>query len=450
MVHGPRAGSGREGCGSPAKDEAAGAPAPKPSLAEDSKHGRKEVKAVVFHGVGDIRLDDVPEPKIQDPQDAIVRITTSAICGTDLHMVRGTMGGMKSGTVLGHEGVGVIEEMGPEVRKFNIGDRVIVPSTIACGYCSYCRAGYFSQCDNANPNGAAAGTAFYGGPAMTGPFHGMQAEKVRVPFASTNLVKIPDNVSDDQAIFLSDIFPTGWFGAEMAEIAPGDTVAVFGCGPVGQFAIASAIHLGAARLFAIDTIPSRLEMARAQGAEVIDFNAEDPVEVIKKMTGGIGVDRAIDAVGVDAMAPSKGPAARKAKKQKEAFQKEMQQVAPKTNPHEGHWAPGGAPSQALQWAVEALDKAGTLSIIGVYPPEFQFFPLGMAMNKNLTVNMGNCNHRRYIPLLLDLVQSGTMDPMKIMTQQESLGSAIEAYEAFDQRRPGWIKVVLEPEMAGSR
>src|SRR6185312_8866164 len=198
------------------------------------------MKAVVFHGVGDIRLDNVPEPRMLAENDAIVRLTASAICGTDLHLVRGTIPGMVPGTILGHEGVGIVEEVGLGVRNFNPGDRVVIPSTIGCGACSYCRAGYFAQCDQANPNGPAAGTAFFGGPKESGPFHGLQAEFARIPFANVGLVKLPGAVTDEQAILLSDIFPTGYFGADLAEIKAGDTVAVFGCGPVGQFAIASA------------------------------------------------------------------------------------------------------------------------------------------------------------------------------------------------------------------
>src|SRR4051812_47628564 len=224
------------------------------------------MKAIVFHGVGDVRLDSVKEPKLRESTDALVRLTASAICGTDLHLIRGTFPGMKPGMILGHEGVGIIEELGSDVRNFSVGDRVVIPSTIACGNCSYCRAGYYAQCDQANPLGPRQGTAFFGGPELAGGFPGMQAERVRVPFANIGLVKLPDEVTDDQAILLSDIFPTAYFGAELAEIDDGDTVAVFGCGPVGQFAIASAKLLGAGRIFAIDREASRLEMARAQGA----------------------------------------------------------------------------------------------------------------------------------------------------------------------------------------
>ena len=258
------------------------------------------MKAVVFHDVGDIRLEEVADPVLHEPTDAIIRLTASAICGTDLHFVRGSISGMRKGTILGHEGVGVVETLGTDVRNLKVGDLVIVASTIACGNCAYCRAGYYAQCDAANPQGPQAGTAFFGGPEASGSFDGLQAEKARIPHANIGLIKIPDAITDDQAILLSDVFPTGYFGAEMAEITPGDTVAVFGCGPVGQFAIASALLLGAARVFAIDHLPDRLDMARCQGAEVINFDIEDPVATLQRLTGGIGVDRAIDAVGVDA------------------------------------------------------------------------------------------------------------------------------------------------------
>lgn len=400
------------------------------------------MKAVVFHDIGDIRLDDVPEPKIEQPQDAIVRITTSAICGTDLHFVRGTFSGMKAGTILGHEAVGIVEQLGSNVRNLSVGDRVVIPSTIACGYCSYCRAGYYAQCDNANPGGPTAGTAFYGGPEATGPFNGLQAEKARIPFANVNLVKLPDEVTDDQAILLSDIFPTGYFGADMANIKHGHTVAVFGCGPVGQFAIASARLMGASRVLAVDHVPDRLDMARRQGAEVINFDEEDPVKTIMELTGGIGVDCAIDAVGVDAQCPHHGPAAAEAAERKEQFQQEVEKVAPVQHPDGDNWVPGDAPSQVLQWAVQALAKAGTLSIIGVYPPAGESFPIGAAMNKNLTIRMGNCNHRKYVPDLVELVRTGAIDPTAIVTKREEMDSVIDAYKEFDLRRPGWLKVEL--------
>ena len=400
------------------------------------------MKAVVFHGIGDIRLDDVPEPTIQDPNDAIVRLTSSAICGTDLHMIRGTFTGMKEGRILGHEGVGVVEAVGDDVRNLNIGDRVVIPSTVGCGYCSYCRAGYYAQCDNANPNGKRAGTTFFGGPEAAGGLDGMQAEKVRVPFANVGLVKLPDNVADEQAILISDIFPTGYFGADIADIESGDTVAVFGCGPVGQFAILSAKLLGAGRVIAVDRHQDRLEMAKAQGAEIVNFDKEDPVETIVRLTGGAGVDRVIDAVGVDAQHADHGPAAPDAQAEQQ-FESEVEQVAPKQNQDGDNWVPGDAPAQALEWAVQAVAKAGTVSIIGVYPPTMETFPIGQAMNKNLTLKMGNCNHRKYIPMLVDMVAAGVVDPVKVLTQMEPMQDAISAYKTFDEREPGWIKVELE-------
>lgn len=402
------------------------------------------MKAVVFHAIGDIRLDDVPEPEIQQPTDAIVRLTASAICGTDLHFIRGAFAGVEPGTILGHEGVGVVEQVGEDVRNLAPGDRVVIPSTIACGVCSYCRAGYYAQCDTANPGGKRAGTAFFGGPKAAGGFHGLQAEKARIPFAHVGLVKLPDEVSDDQALLLSDIFPTGWYGAELAHIHEGHTVAVFGAGPVGQFVIASARLMGAGRIICIDHKPDRLEMARRQGAETINFDVEDPVEALLRLTGGIGVDRAIDAVGVDAEHAHAGPAADQAKQQTDAHQAEVEAVAPERHPDGDLWQPGDAPSQALDWAVEALAKAGTLAIVGVYPPKMRSFPLGKAMNKNLTLRMGNCNHRKYIPHLLELVRTGAIDPAKLLTNLEPMENAIAAYESFDRRAPGWLKVELVP------
>ncbi|WP_062389645.1 zinc-dependent alcohol dehydrogenase [Pseudomonas abietaniphila] len=380
------------------------------------------MKAVVFHGVGDIRLDDVPEPTIQQPTDAIVRITSSAICGTDLHFIRGSAPDMEPGTILGHEGVGVVEALGADVRNLEVGDRVLIPSTIACGNCAYCRAGYFAQCDVANPNGKKAGTSFFGGPKATGPFHGLQAEKARIPYANIGLIKLPEAITDNQAIAMSDIFPTAWFGAEMAGIKDGDTVAVFGCGPVGLFAIISAKLMGAGRVFAIDGLNDRLARARHLGAECINFEEEDPVEAINRLTDDIGVDRAIDAVGIDANHCHGG------------------------HPH-GHeqWQPGDAPSQALEWAVEGLAKAGTLSIIGVYPAGFDSFPIGAAMNKNIRMNMGNCHHRKYIPKLIELTLAGKVDPAKVLTQCEPLTDAISAFAAFDLHEAGWIKVKLKPD-----
>ncbi|AWB93479.1 zinc-dependent alcohol dehydrogenase [Aeromicrobium chenweiae] len=402
------------------------------------------MKAVVWHGVGDIRVDEVPDPVISQSTDAIIEITTSALCGTDLHFVRGTMSGMVEGTILGHEAVGVVREVGDDVRNLRPGDRVVVPSTIGCGYCSYCRAGYYAQCDNANPNGKDAGTCFFGGPQATGPVDGLQAELARVPFANVGPVWLPDEITDEQAIMISDIYPTAWFGARLAQVGPGDTVLVLGAGPVGLFAITSAFQQGAGRVLCIDGVMSRLEQARGRGAEIINFNAEDPLAVVKDLTGGIGVDRVIDAVGVDAQRPKEGPAAAAAAEQAETFEQERNQVAPEQNPDGDTWVAGDSPSQAARWAVDAVAKAGTIGIIGVYPPQMTAYPIGTAMNKNLTINMGNCNHRRYIPHLIDLVRRGSIDPATVLTQHEGMTSVIDAYKTFDRRESGWTKVVLDP------
>ncbi|USI90198.1 zinc-dependent alcohol dehydrogenase [Rhodococcus pyridinivorans] len=403
------------------------------------------MKAVVWHDVGDIRLDDVDMPTLQEPTDAIIRITSSAICGTDLHLVRGTMAGMKPGTILGHEAVGVIEEVGSAVRGFRPGDRVVVCSTISCGYCSYCRAGYFAQCDNANPNGPQAGTSFFGGPDATGSINGLQAEYARIPYATTTLVKVPDEVIDEQAIMVSDVLPTGWFGARLAQVTEGDTVLVLGAGVVGQCAIASAKRQGAARVLVVDGIASRLEMARAQNAEPIDFNTEDPVQAVLDLTGGIGVDRVIDAVGVDAQRPKAGPAADALPVPAETFDAEQHLAAPQAAPDGDVWVPGDAPSLALRWATRCVAKAGSIGIIGVYPPTFDRFPLGELTNRNLTVQAGNCNHRRYIPKLLGMVASGALDPTSFITQETTPHKALDAYKRFDTREQGWIKTVLDLE-----
>ena len=397
------------------------------------------MKAVVFHDVGDIRLDTVSEPKLKEDTDAIVRITSSAICGTDLHFIRGTFTGMKKGRILGHEAVGIVEAVGKGVRNFRPGDRVIVPSTIGCGSCNYCRAGVFAQCNRANVGGPLAGTAFFGGPEAAGGYDGLQAEYARVPFAAANLMLLPEQISDDAAIMMSDILPTSYQAAEMAGIKPGDAVAIFGCGPVGMMAIACAQHMNAGRVFAIDQVPSRLAEARRHGAEAIDFSKENPVLVLKELTDGSGPDRVIDAVGVDATCAHHTTPA-----QKRQFAEETDEIAPDLRKaKKKDWWTGGAPTQALEWSVESVAKAGTVSIIGVYPPTLKSFPIGQAMNKNLTLRMGNCNHRKYLPRLIELVRAGVVRPQEFFTQKVPVASAIDAYRRFDQHEHGWLKVKLE-------
>jgi threonine dehydrogenase-like Zn-dependent dehydrogenase len=400
------------------------------------------MKAIVFGGIGKIALKNVPDPKIKDRTDAIIRITSSAICGTDLHFIRGTAPGMKEGRILGHEAVGIVEEVGKSVRNLRKGDRVVVPSTVGCGSCTYCRAGYQSQCNVANPHGANAGTVFFGGPEEAGGLDGLQAEYARIPYAGVGLVKLPEEITDDQAILISDILPTSYMAAVMAEVKPSDNVAVFGCGPVGLFAILCAQHLGAGRVFAIDSVESRLEMARAHGAEVINFQQEDPVSVLKDLTNGAGPDRAIDAVGVDAATATRGPAADKSA-QKE-FKQELEKITEMGTPKGDAFQPGGAPSQALKWAIEAVAKAGTVSVIGVYTAPVQGFPIEQVMNKNLTLKAGNCNHRRYMPEMIELVRSGVIHPEEFLTQVQPITSAVDAYQAFDRHQAGWVKVKLDP------
>ncbi|GAD35323.1 glutathione-dependent formaldehyde dehydrogenase [Microbacterium sp. AISO3] len=400
------------------------------------------MKAVVWHGIGDIRLDEVDEPRIEDGHDAIVRITRSAICGTDLHFIRGTMSGMRDGTILGHEAVGVVTEVGEHVRGFQPGDRVVINSTMSCGACRYCRDGHTAQCDVANPNGPHAGTSFFGGPEATGPVDGLQAEYARIPWAQNTMTKLPDAVSDDQAILLSDIFPTAWFGAQLAGVSRGDVVVVLGAGIVGQFSVVSAFKQGAGRVIVVDGVADRLEQARTLGAEVVDFNDDDPVAAVMELTNDIGADCVIDAVGVDAERPARGPAAPD-DDTAAGFDEEVAQVAPDIAPQGDLWRPGDAPSQASRWAVEMVAKYGRIGIIGVYSPLAEVYPIGQAMNKNLTVRMGNCDHHSVTPPLIDMVAAGVFDPTALITAHETLAGVIDAYEAFDRREPGWIKVALD-------
>jgi threonine dehydrogenase-like Zn-dependent dehydrogenase len=381
------------------------------------------MKAVVFHGVGDIRLDDVSEPKIVKPTDALVRITASAICGTDLHMVRGTVAGMKPGTILGHEAVAIVEETGKDIRNLRVGDRVVVPSTIACGYCSYCRSGYQSQCDNANPNGSHAGTAFFGGPASSGPFQGLQAEYARIPFAATSLMKLPDAIDDDRAILLSDIFPTAYYGADLAEIKDGDTVVVFGCGPVGQFAIASARMLGAERVIAIDRFPYRLQMAKdkAGATEVLNYEEVDILEALAELTGGRGPDACIDAVGLEAH--GHGP----------AFVYDRAKQATMLEPDR---------PLALREAILACRNGGTVSVIGVYGGFIDKFPMGAIVNRSLTLKSGQCHVQRYMKPLLERIQRGDIDPTFIITHRLPLSEAPRGYRMFVDKKENCEKVVL--------
>lgn len=402
------------------------------------------MKAVVWQGIGKISLDDVAEPTLQSATDAILKITTSSICGTDLHMIRGTMAGMKKGTILGHEAVGIVEQVGDQVQKLKVGDRVVVCSTIACGKCIYCEAGEFSCCDNSNPLGPEAGGAFFGGPEASGAYNGLQAERARIPFADAVLIPIPDSISDDDAILCSDIFPTGYIGADMADVKKGDIVAVFGCGPVGQMAIASAFLLGADKVIAVDCLEDRLELAAKQGAITVNYEEKDPVKSLKDLSNGYGPDSVIDAVGVDAQGAHEGPAANRSAMGFIENIIDQKLVAPQAVLLGDQYKQGDAPGQVLMWAVECVRKSGVISIIGVYPQTAKFFPIGLAMQKALTVRAANCSHAKYIPRCLKAIEESGFKPSKILSEKRFLGDVISCYEHFDKREPGWIKVELRP------
>lgn len=401
------------------------------------------MKALVINGVGKIALEQVADPIIEKQTDAIIALTMTTICGTDLHSVRGTIPGYKPGTVLGHEGVGIVEQIGSEVKNFKVGDRVIVPSTIGCGVCAYCKKELYSQCDNANPMGPESGTAFYGGPQTAGSFPGMQAEKVRVPYADVNLISVPTDLSDEQVILLSDILPTSYMAVENIFPQKDDVVAVFGCGIVGQLAILCLKQRGIKKIFAIDRLPYRLNIAEAQGAHPINFDQVDPVKELKRLTNGHGPNKVIDAVGIDAEQPSDTAAWFKELIGITNFKEEAKKVTLETNPQGDNWVQGDGPSQVLRWAVDAVAKAGVVSIIGVYTELLDAFPIGQAMGKNLTVTMGNCNHRKYFPKLLDWVVQGKVDLRPFLTQYKPFNEIVECYKNFDRREDGWLKVALK-------
>ena len=389
------------------------------------------MKAVCWHGANDVRVDTVPDPKILNPRDAIIKITSTAICGSDLHLYNGFIPTMESGDILGHEFMGEVVELGSAVKNVQIGDRVVVPFTISCGNCFFCQRDLWSLCDNSNPNGWIAEKMYGHSPAglfgythMLGGYAGGQAEYARVPFADVGLFKIPDGLADDQVLFLTDIFPTGYMAAENCNIQPGDTVAVWGCGPVGQFAIKSAYMLGAERVIAIDRIPERLQMAKEQcKAEVLNYEELDVGEAVKEMTGGRGPDSCIDAVGMeahgtDAMA---------------FYDKAKQAVRLETD----------RPT-ALRQVLVACRKGGHVSLAGVYGGFLDKVPMGAAFNKGLTLKMGQTHVHRYLRPLLEHVQNGDIDPSFVITHKMSLEDAPTGYEIFKHKKDNCIKVVLKP------
>ena len=389
------------------------------------------MKAVCWHGKGDIRVDDVPDPKILNPRDAIIRVTSTAICGSDLHLYGGYIPTMRKGDILGHEFMGVVEEVGPGNTKLQRGDRVIVPFTICCGACYFCKNEMWSLCDNSNPNAWMAEALYGYSPAalfgyshMTGGYAGGQAEYVRVPFADVGPLKVPESLTDEQVLFLTDIFPTGYMAAENCNIKPGDTVAVFGCGPVGQFAIRSAWMLGAGRVIAIDREPERLMMAADKGkAETIDYSQDNPVDLLREMTGGMGPDACIDAVGLEA----------------HGHQLDYWYDRVKT-------ATMMATDRvvALRQAIHACRKGGTVSIPGVYGGFLDKVPMGAAFNKGLTLKMGQTHVPKYTGKLLAAIERGEIDPSFVITHFMTLDEAPQGYEKFREKQDGCIKIVLKP------
>ncbi|MEG5159430.1 zinc-dependent alcohol dehydrogenase [Microcoleus sp. AT3-A2] len=388
------------------------------------------MKALCWHGANDVRVDNVPDPTIINPRDAIVKITSTAICGSDLHLYDGFIPTMQSGDIMGHEFMGEVVELGSQVKNLKKGDRVVIPFTISCGSCFFCNRDLWSLCDNSNPNAGLAEKMFGHSPAglfgyshLTGGYAGGQAEYARVPFADVGPLKIPDGLSDEQVLFLTDIFPTGYMAAENCDIQPGDTVAVWGCGPVGQFAIRSAFMLGADRVIAIDRIPERLQMAAAAKAEIINYEEMDAGEAVTEMTGGRGPDSCIDAVGMEAHGTGLDALYDKAK---QAVRLESDRPT------------------ALRQVIVACRKGGTVSIPGVYGGFVDKVPLGAAFNKGLTLKMGQTHVHRYLRPLLDRVQKGEIDPSFVITHRMKLDEAPHAYDIFKNKKDNCIKVVLKP------
>ena len=390
------------------------------------------MKAITWHGTGDVRCDDVPDAKLQEPTDVLIRITSSGICGSDLHLMSGNQSGMQTGDIIGHEPMGVVTEVGADVRRLKVGDRVVVPFTIACGHCFFCEKQLFSLCDESNPNAEAAAAIMGHSPAglfgyshLLGGYAGGQAEALRVPMADHGPIKIESDLSDDQVVFLSDIFPTGYMAAENADIEPGDTVAVWGCGPVGQFCIQSAWMFGAGRVIAIDRFPERLEMARVHGrAETIDYSDKDVYETLQEMTGGRGPDRCIEAVGAEAHAATPIVAAVDRVKELVGFNTNV--------PH------------AINECIRCCRKGGTISMPGVYTASINAFLIGPLMNKSLTLKTGQTHVQRYLDPLLKMIEGGKIDPSFVITHRVGLEDAPAAYETFRDKKDGCVKVVIEP------
>ena len=389
------------------------------------------MRATCWHGKKDMRVENVPDPKILNRRDAIVRITSTAICGSDLHLYNGFVPTLKRGDILGHEFMGEVVEVGPDVNNLSIGDRVVVPFPIACGNCGPCNAGAFSLCENSNPNAWIAEkmmghspSGIFGYTHMMGGFAGGQAEYVRVPFADVGPLKVPEGMPDEQVLFLSDIFPTGYMGAEMCDIRGGETIAVWGCGPVGLFAVASAKLLGAERIIAIDRFPERLAKAEQAGAtDTIDYEDENVYDSLMAMTGGIGPDACIDAVGTESHVP--GPLY--------AIDRVKQALMIETDR-----------PFALRQAIRCCRNGGTISVVGVYGGLIDMFPMGSFMNRSLTMRAGQCHVHSYMRPLLERIQRGEIDPSFVISHRMTLDEAARGYDMFNEKEDACTKIVLTP------
>ena len=389
------------------------------------------MKATCWMGRNTVKVETVPDPQILNDRDAIVRVTSTAICGSDLHLYGGFIPTMDKGDILGHEFMGEVMEVGRGVKNLKVGDRVVVPFPIACGNCTACQAEAFSLCENSNPNAwmaeamwGHATSGMFGYSHLTGGYAGGQAEYARVPYADVGPLKVPEGMTDEQVLFLSDIFPTGYMGAEMCNIQRGDVIAVWGCGPVGQFAITSAFLLGAERVIAIDRFPYRLQMARDKaGAETINYEEANVLETLKELTGGRGPDACIDAVGME----SHGHAGMYAiDRAKQAVKLETDRPL------------------ALREAIMACRNGGTVSIIGVYGGFVDQFPIGSVMNRSLTIKTGQTHVQRYMKPLLKRIQDGQIDPSFVITHTMKLEDAPKGYEIFQKKEDGCEKIVLKP------
>ncbi|MET4200003.1 zinc-dependent alcohol dehydrogenase [Bradyrhizobium sp. LA6.12] len=389
------------------------------------------MKALTWHGKGDIRCETVPDPKIEHGRDAIIKVTACAICGSDLHLLDGVMPSMEEGDVVGHETMGEVVDVGKGNTKLKVGDRVVVPFTISCGECFFCKNGFYSGCERSNPNAKMAEKMWGHSPAglfgyshMLGGFAGGQAEYLRVPYSDVGPYKVPEGLTDEQVLFLSDIFPTGYMAAEFCNIKGGETVAVWGCGPVGQFAIKSAFLLGAERVLAIDTVPERLALARQSGAITLDFRNDDIYDRIQELTGGRGAAACIDAVGTEPESTASiGSVIDRIK---------VATFMGTDRPH------------VLRQAIECCRNFGTVSIVGVYGGYLDKIPMGSAINRGLTFRMAQTPVQHYMPKLMERIQKGEIDPSFVITHRATLEEGPELYKTFRDKKDGCIKVVMKP------